>query len=94
MRAESIFDSTVSVKNISLENIKVFPNPVLKSITISTGELRGCKIKLIDVYGNCLKEIPAFDKLTYINLENFSSGIYFLAIESDAGRRVIKLIKQ
>ncbi|OQA03502.1 MAG: hypothetical protein BWY67_02418 [Bacteroidetes bacterium ADurb.Bin397] len=81
-------------------NISVSPNPTNKNIKIKGNEMSPgfYKIKLSDVYGQLVTEqdyvCTSNNMETEINLSEFSSGIYFLRIDSKNSSRVLKVVKE
>lgn len=81
-------------------NISVSPNPTNKNIKITGNEMSPgfYKIKLSDVYGQLVTEqdyvCTSNNMETEINLSEFSSGIYFLRIDSKSSSRVLKVVKE
>jgi hypothetical protein len=81
-------------------NISVSPNPTNKNIKITGNEMSPgfYKIKLSDVYGQLVTEqdyvCTSNNMETEINLSEFSSGIYFLRIDSKNSSRVLKVVKE
>jgi len=74
------------------DNIFIYPNPAKDKIFISDNELlKGAECSVYDLYGRILK----VEKISadYINLDNLTSGIYFLKI-GEVPDRIFKIIKQ
>ncbi|MES2130807.1 MAG: T9SS type A sorting domain-containing protein [Bacteroidota bacterium] len=75
---------------------RVYPNPARYDLTVLVpyeAQTHGYLI-LTDALGNSLKAIKINgEESLKLNIENLSSGIYFLKIESDKYRRTFKIVK-
>ncbi len=72
-------------------NISVYPNPASKILNISTQHTENLQFAIFSIYGNPLLSGSIVDTYTKINIEKFSSGIYFLSI-TDKSNQVNKKI--
>lgn len=89
--------SPIGIKeNISLTNLNIYPNPTKNTITIDTQEnnLNNASIQIIDVLGKEVVTQKVSNKITTINLLNYSKGIYFVKFSNHLGSKVYKLIKE
>jgi hypothetical protein len=85
--------STASIGETTDTSIAVYPNPARDLINISS--LNGLKsATLIDVNGRRLSQTNFIGNTTEqrISLENLTSGVYFVTIQSDLGQKVEKVI--
>jgi hypothetical protein len=85
--------STASIGETTDTSIAVYPNPARGFINISS--LNGLKsATLIDVNGRRLSQTNFIGNTTEqrISLENLTSGVYFVTIQSDLGQKVEKVI--
>jgi len=88
-------DSDVQNANISL-----YPNPFNNQITIKIGnsEITSFKYSIINILGKSILsnvETVQPNQLVNLNLDNLSSGIYFISINADnSNSSTFKLIKQ
>jgi len=92
-----IMDTTLSMENIDLTKLKIYPNPVNDELTIDFGAPSN-KISEIFVYniqGQQMKSLITFESnLSRISTKNLSSGLYVLEIHTDNGQKTIqKFIK-
>lgn len=77
---------------------KVYPNPVANLLNIELGfeELTDYNVTLIDVYGQAVKTLGNYSN-NFLNerfdVSELSSGIYFVAIQSDKGQNIVKFTK-
>lgn len=85
-----VLSSTLGINDsvISLDNIKVFPNPTSDIINVLT-EIELTKIEMYNVLGKRIFESAYFNK---INVENFESGIYFLKLSNVNYSEVIRIV--
>ncbi len=73
------------VKNSSLDNINVYPNPTTDLITLSFGELDVKTVNLKDVSGRFIDSYAVNTNQLNINLETLATGIYQVEIVSNKG---------
>src|SRR5690554_428284 len=90
------FTPTVSINEFVSEKFNIFPNPATSVVTISNSENIGIKELLIyDITG---RQISIYsyknENEVQLNIENLSSGTYFLHIVTDKGTGIKKLIKK
>ena len=85
--------STASIGESTDSSISFYPNPATDFINISSSNgLESATI--IDVNGRMLSQTSFTGNATSqrVSLQNLNSGIYFVAIKSDLGQKVEKLI--
>lgn len=71
------------------------PNPCNgKFILLSSETLNHCKVKVFDLTGRLVQEPTIVDADTAFDLTTQPAGIYILRIDSDAGLKTLKVIKQ
>jgi uncharacterized protein (TIGR02145 family) len=73
------------------ENLKIYPNPAKKSITIETNE--EAFIEIINIQGQVIKRINANDKAITIDISELTNGMYFMKAKTEKGIVVKKFIK-
>ncbi len=85
--------SSVLTNNaFEINNLKIFPNPVLNELNIEHAD--NLKIKIYNVVGNNLFN-SNLDTINKIDLSNFNSGIYFIEFTDKNKNRLVKqFIKQ
>src|SRR5690554_3506571 len=87
---------TVSISEFISAKFNLYPNPATSVVTISNSENIGIKELLIyDITG---RQISTYsyknENEVQLNIENLSSGTYFLHIVTDKGTGIKKLIKK
>lgn len=94
-----LFNNTLSSGNSpALHNLKLYPNPTRKSLSISlplaSQETHKAEITIHDVFGKEVyrEETTVNNNLVKVNVEEFSSGVYFLNLETHQGRYHQKFI--
>lgn len=86
------YDPTLSINKIELESsIALFPNPVSDGFSIETKHIIN-HISIIDIQGKSVKTFK--EQLTSYNIEELTSGLYFINIKTNEGEITKKLIKQ
>jgi len=93
------FDFT-GIENInSFGNLSVFPNPTNKNITVQGHGMKtgSFELKLVDVFGQVLLQKNYISTSTALNtqldISEFTSGIYFLYVESKNYSRILRITK-
>jgi Uncharacterized protein conserved in bacteria len=80
-----------STEELSKQDIRLFPNPVLEKLSIET-EQNIKHFELMDVYGRIIEISPdQFGNIYNLNVSNLNAGIYFLRINKQHGH--LKFIK-
>jgi hypothetical protein len=72
-------------------SVNLFPNPCTDQFSVSSEE--NLQLALIDINGRILKEFATETGVTSINMELFTSGLYFLRASSTNGTVFLKIIK-
>ena len=80
-----------SVIESNKDVFRVFPNPAANFIAIEALSNDKVLVKLFDVFGNIIIK-SSFQNTTKLNISSFSSGIYYLNLESQGSSVVRKLI--
>ena len=87
---------TVGIKENSLSNISLYPNPTTKNFTIDLGEVKTTiKTTLTNSLGQVILR-QQFESTDIINVEiDAPKGIYFLQLETSSGELITrKIIKE
>ncbi|MEE4178277.1 MAG: T9SS type A sorting domain-containing protein [Bacteroides sp.] len=88
---KAVFQSTASVPNLALTEVRLFPNPASSRVTIRSGSPIQT-IRILDLTGKGVTEIPipnASEKV--IDLAGIEAGIYFVQVITSRGIKVQKL---
>lgn len=89
------FDSLLSSSNNIVpmnDNISVFPNPSKDNITINTPQKS--EIEMLNMEGQTIKYITAFENYTTIDISEVPVGMYVIKVKTKKGIVVRKLIKE
>lgn len=83
-------------ESLGLGYIKIGSNPVNDFLRIdSQNSVQSIKkIILTDIFGSVINEIYQPPQESEINMEGYSKGVYFLLIQGDKGRKLLKVIKE
>jgi uncharacterized delta-60 repeat protein len=81
----------LSTPDFDREDFKLYPNPATTGIHISTAMALE-RIEIIDLTGKIL--LQKNDNLDYINISQFSTGIYILQAFSGKQKKQLKFVKQ
>ena len=85
----------LSVRSFEIEQqVKVYPNPAENIVTIAA-PIEIQEVTLFSVTGSLVKNSTGFDnKEVSINIEDLTSGVYFINIETKEGYAVKKMVKK
>lgn len=97
MGAFLVMDTTTTIweKEFAKKKIKVFPNPVHSSFFVETENENRIKcIRVMNLLGVCVlkKEKLKSQRKIELDVSGFSSGIYFLEIETEKERITEKIV--
>jgi hypothetical protein len=81
-----------SVKDITEQSYKVYPNPVDDKLTVASGSNEKIMISLYNSSGVCVFNQANISQ-TEIEMQNFSTGIYFLKVVNNSESKIYKIIK-
>ncbi|MHB8261595.1 MAG: NHL domain-containing protein [Bacteroidia bacterium] len=84
----------VSELKIQDSGFRIYPNPTINVLHIE-GLLVNEKSTLVitDMLGNNVKQVPFNTQHLILNIEDLSTGVYFIGIETEKGKTVKKIIK-
>lgn len=86
-----IYNKLSSVKSNPITQIDVYPNPVLNTLNIKSAEQIG-QINIFDITGKSLLTRTDIGNEYHINFADFSSGVYFIQIQTVNGLELTKKI--
>jgi hypothetical protein len=84
----------LSINDVSLNTIALYPNPSTGIITVATKELLdNVNLKVIDLNGRVLLEHKEETmSITRLDLSFLSNGLYLLSVESSLGQQILKVV--
>jgi hypothetical protein len=83
----------LSVTESAVYDIKVYPNPVSKLLTIATGSGGIEFLKVFDITGKCILTKKTDLPEIHIDTEDWQAGVYFICLLSEGKSTIRKLIK-
>ena len=86
------FSTTLSVNNLSMETLKLYPNPVVDVLNISFNSATLVSVKIIDLHGKIVFEKSK--DLERLQLQDLASGVYLIQIKAPTGAISKKIIKK
>ena len=90
----TIFSPT-NISGLAEEIVNIYPNPTNGLLNLDFYDTSINKISISDVHGKIIYlDNNISSPSVQLNLSNFSNGIYMLHIQSEASKRVYKVIKQ
>ena len=82
--------TSVSEVGFLKSQISVYPNPVTDVLTINTDPSSAGYIRLTDISGKVVKEIPILNETSFkLDLSNLKEGMYLLFFEKE----VVKILR-
>jgi mannan endo-1,4-beta-mannosidase len=87
---------SLSINNLFLNNVVLYPNPFLNTITINASKQadKVVKIEIFSINGVLVDTILADNDITTIDTSNLALGMYFIRLSSNNGNLIVKeLIK-
>lgn len=85
-----VIEETNSISGKQLEQIKIFPNPA--SNFISLAGIKNALIEIFSISGKKLAVIENYAENQKIDVQNFTSGVYFVKISTKVGNKTLKLL--
>ncbi len=85
--------TSVGLSRISQQSITAYPNPTNGIINLEMDYISNTQMVVYNVIGEVVLEGRISTNHTEINLSGFESGIYYIALKSDAGSKMIKCVK-
>jgi hypothetical protein len=86
--------SAVGIKTQTKNELaaRMYPNPASIYITIETEELQDASVDITDILGQPVLNTQLKTKAETLNVEQLTSGIYFVNVKSTKGRKTFKLV--
>lgn len=86
----------LAVKDFEFSDyFSVYPNPANDSLNVKTkGDIKAKSFEIYNILGQLVLAVPNAMETTTVDLSEFSSGSYFLKINSDKGSSNAKFIKR
>lgn len=90
-----ITQQQTSPNNIPEKHCRIFPNPSNDIIAITLPDNCRAKLQIHNPLGMCIQSFNAAEahQQTYISLNKFTSGIYYITITTDAWQETHRIIK-
>ena len=99
VREDIISTDELSLKNNSLDDFKVFPNPTRNNLTVRLGDLsEGISFNIYDVLGKLVynRKIVSFDLQKNgfkLDMSSFQEGIYMFSLKTKTSSKTIRVVK-
>ncbi len=92
-QTEPIYSTLVSILDLDKNSkISIFPNPVEKEINLSGIKFIDCTISILNQLGDEVLKSDSFKEKIDVTL--LKSGLYFLCVENNQTKEIIKFIKK
>lgn len=91
----SSIDNYIGLEEIKVDNIKVFPNPAVKTVNIDFGRnLKNVEIKIFDISGKEVSSKTVSGNGTALNVDDLKKGQYIISITAEKQTITKKIIKE
>jgi hypothetical protein len=77
----------------AVNSLKIYPNPAEDSINISNATIID-SVKIFNLLGQCLLEIHPNSLTSAVDISQFLPATYFIQIESEGKKGVVKIVKK
>jgi len=76
-------------------SVNLFPNPTSEFVNLTVEKFDGVTLRLFDVAGKQLKQVPLNSTQTSISVLEYAEGTYLLTLENKASKKIktFKIIK-
>jgi len=89
----SVLDCTISINEWSSDGINIFPNPAKNQLTISSSQQKLGSLNVTNSLGQKVKSLSQINSTAItISLEEFNSGIFFIALQWENGTQFTKKV--
>jgi hypothetical protein len=82
----------LSQQDFDISAIMIYPNPAASVISFDTPA--GHSIKMLSVFDQVGKKVLEREYSQTLNVENLSSGLYFVTLTAATGSTTVKFLKQ
>lgn len=83
----------IETNNLFAGRVEVFPNPFQNTLTLKSDvEIKNLEVR--NALGEQQLKLELTSKELDLNLENLSSGVYFMRVETEKGFLTKKMIKE
>jgi hypothetical protein len=87
-----VADVVLSAESRAEVQLKIYPNPANKSVTIENNDQIYVKIKVIDNTGRIIKILEINRGLTELDIHTLPPGLYTIQAESSKGQQVYRIL--
>lgn len=89
-----LYANALSIKNLDLKSIALYPNPANKQLTIQWDKAEKVTIKIYDATGKLVYYTKDQDILNshVVNVESYETGVYFVKINHEKGAVLKKVV--
>ncbi len=86
-------NSTVSVDENSLANVRIYPNPTTDQVFVCLGDSKSdVKLEIVDLFGRMVKTEQLSNQFNTISLVDLANGQYLLRLSSPHELRSVRLL--
>ena len=92
--SSALFDATLTVDDVSLESLQVYPNPASDNVFIKWDKKEQVSIRVFDALGKLMlfNKNVNISKSVALDVSNYKQGIYFIKISNREGFITKKLM--
>jgi hypothetical protein len=90
---QRVADQTTNIDKVALKEFTMYPNPAATDVIINSEYLVE-KVLIFDLNGQNIQNYEVKDREFSLNINNLRNGIYLVALKSNEGTQIQKLVVQ
>ena len=90
----NLYDATLSVDNFEFNDLSLYPNPATNEVNLKWNMSEDVSVRIYNTLGKLMyygKKINLFNGYK-IDVSSFSTGVYFIKLNSSKGEIIKKLV--
>ena len=88
-------NSTLAIKDNSLNELSIYPNPVVNELTINLpSNIKNADVRIVDVTGRTVSNNNVTINNNKLDVSHLAQGVYIVEIKTEKGTTSKKLIKK
>ena len=88
-------NSTLAIKDNSLNELSIYPNPVVNELTINLpSNIKNADVRIVDVTGRTISNNNVTINNNKLDVSHLAQGVYIVEIKTEKGTTSKKLIKK
>lgn len=80
--------------NVMNGGLSLYPNPASSQISLNLGDLKNARVSIVDASGKIVRNIQVTSSVEVLNISQLENGVYFMNIQTDSSRHMLRFVKQ